>query len=418
MIDLERLVIKKGDIVKRISSPEGLESVAFIVDRTTIDNLVQMVHPEVGPPIPASELMIINKNEELTVAEKNKAALEEMLNSIFGDRWDITDGGGGLADKTLLIHFPEVEIKNSKGNSHLIRDLYIANRLNNNYSISSGTIYGMRTTLTQAEENSSYVHSHLSSSGFSNFSAFCTGSGIIDENLTLIMNTNPSERKFAYEIYFESLVAFVAWESIEGGPYRRIGQIRSRGSYAPTPHRFNVRRSSSTIRDLMPVLKNNNFKIPINYNLTGKVIRNSEGFINIDRNTFKQELRNFLFNNLDLLFNFNNEQLKRIFVVEQDLRQEQYSGVMSLDYLKNLNNERVEDSTTYTETLYRSSLIFRGECIIFKRITSKSNSILKDSITINNSLVDVLIYKFTKKFYEKLFGDEDEFIKELTNGNS
>ena len=84
MIDLQRLEIKVGDVVKSTETlANGLEPVPFTVKKVKILNLVPVVYGDNNIPIPANTLMIVSKNTEMTLAEKNKSALEEILEFIF-----------------------------------------------------------------------------------------------------------------------------------------------------------------------------------------------------------------------------------------------------------------------------------------------------------------------------------------------
>lgn len=431
MIDLDRLVIKPGDLVKRTESLSGVEARPFKVKEVKIVNFVQMVYPEVGPPVPAGELMIVDKEKEMTLAEKNRAALEEILNSIYGDKWDIIPKHGSNGDiaglsrdyNLLIIHFPEVEIKNSGGKSHLIRDLYTANYLDDNYKFCSTTIYGKRTTKTMAERMSSYEHSHLSSGGRLQtlFSSFCTGSGIIDETLLLARNCNPSENAMAYEIYFESLTAFVAWESIEGGPYRRMAQINDSSGYRSV-YGFDSARSGdrATLIRMKNVLQEEDFEIPITWNFSPTSINNSSSIMTIDTQELKNSIISYLKNNKELVKVFNAGELKKVFCTEIDRTQLSLDvGIDELlDALGNVKKVESSDDFVTVETK-TGNLVFRGERLIEKVIKKASEGEdITNSISINNSLIKMLINDILFKFYGKLFEREDKFFEELTNGKA
>ena len=81
MIELERLVIKPGDVVKRKINIGNLEPLAFVVKKveTLFGIGVTLIFPEFGPPISADELEIVEKGDSNSIADRNRIALDEIL---------------------------------------------------------------------------------------------------------------------------------------------------------------------------------------------------------------------------------------------------------------------------------------------------------------------------------------------------
>lgn len=131
---------------------------------------------------------------------------------------------------SIIIHFPEIEVTNSRKQTHLIRDLYVKIDLNGNGTIHDN-MRGVRTTLTKDEALGGYAHSHLpgTSPTHLEFRNFCLGSGEIGQVLSLL-RSNFDEVNFA--MLCMHIKTYVGWESIEGVPYVRIGNILSRGAVA------------------------------------------------------------------------------------------------------------------------------------------------------------------------------------------
>lgn len=138
----------------------------------------------------------------------------------------------------IVIKFPEVDITNSKNDHHKIKDLYVkigvsANRRSIAKNLASGgylgnvDLSGWRQTMSLREYESSYGHSHLPSSYSEE--TFCLGSSqlrMIIEELRLVFTEE------MWMLFLLSLKNYVSWESIEGGPHRRISNISYAASKA------------------------------------------------------------------------------------------------------------------------------------------------------------------------------------------
>jgi len=163
------------------------------------------------------------------------------VEEIYPGAWDIEFGVDSyqyLDNKVIInlrginIKFPEVTIRNSVRKSHLIKDLFILTRFriyDNKLRIEG--VYGTRTTLTYAEYNSRYLHSHLNKNRIDPsyehfyFQKFCTGSGSINIAMAdLNAQGFNAERFISYLLNLDTLAS---WESLEGVPYVKIASINS-----------------------------------------------------------------------------------------------------------------------------------------------------------------------------------------------
>ena len=187
-------------------------------------------------------------------------------------------------DYYLIIHFPEINITNSQGESHIIRDLYVRTVIllnpyrywfgkNNNFS-------GTRTTFTLEECASGYSHSHLHPGTiiheFNN--EFCLGSGPIAvlfnehsmENGKAIDNNDDFINAFYSFLY--TVNSYVSWESLEGMPYfklRNILSLNNKISYgAPFSYNHfkeNITTLSGYYHNSIPYIMTHIDKFKINY---------------------------------------------------------------------------------------------------------------------------------------------------------
>jgi hypothetical protein len=152
------------------------------------------------------------------------ARLFECLDFWFAGNWDMTmTRAGGNYYLDPIIRFKNIEITNSKNESKKIGDLIV--QLTIMYSSSSfyiSGIQGTRTDFTYVDIVSRYVHSHLRSFDESDIlktKDFCLGSGEIVEAMYDMSDNNSRE---SLDSFMLILKTFVAWESLEGVPFRKM----------------------------------------------------------------------------------------------------------------------------------------------------------------------------------------------------
>lgn len=125
----------------------------------------------------------------------------------------------------IYVHFPHLVIKNSEGAEHPIMDLFTRTRVQNirpeNDYKCDVYFQGRRTTYSLKEMYSGYTHSHLPGSEYG-FYDFCTGSSYYN---TLLYDLPLKPTEEAWLMLFMGMENFVSWESLEGGPYRKIREI-------------------------------------------------------------------------------------------------------------------------------------------------------------------------------------------------
>ena len=269
MIDITRLTIKAGDTVQckplhadlLTHSPGYAENRIFVVDHFVINGKNQLLYDSSGQYVYSTEVIIYDKKVEvpLTPAEKNKLSLERILEVVFPGEWWINGA------REIIVHFKEIDIKNSRDEHHTIRDLYASIPINDQYTINSSNISGMRATLTESELSRGYRHSHLGSSTyFTGYSSFCTGGDMIAELGTLLRYKNVYQNEDMYENYFETLKTYVAWESIEGGPYMSIRNITT--DVGPNFQQSNSSLTISLAKVITSYLNKYGIEISITFN--------------------------------------------------------------------------------------------------------------------------------------------------------
>jgi predicted transcriptional regulator len=131
----------------------------------------------------------------------------------------------------IIIHFPEVTIKNDK-DEHLIRNMYVRLFLRTNGVLGS-YMQGIRTTVTEAEFLSGYLHSHLPRLNplSIDFHTFCTGIGEINQVLALLNSRYTSANFMMLLMHIKN---YLEWESKEGHPYMFMENAFMRSSNMST----------------------------------------------------------------------------------------------------------------------------------------------------------------------------------------
>lgn len=123
----------------------------------------------------------------------------------------------GLEDyKYYGIHFPRVSIKNGSGREHIITNFLAVLVFTPNYHLHE--IQGMRVTVTKAEYDSNYIHTHVLNGGrnrdsFKTIGGFCLGNTRINK-VKAILSTGVSEQ--AMLELCRLLPTTVSWEEEKG----------------------------------------------------------------------------------------------------------------------------------------------------------------------------------------------------------
>ena len=223
-------------------------------------------------------IKLLNNSESISsiVFEQFKTAIR-VINDIYDNSWDIAfevkkdlNNKIFLEIKGIYILFPEINITNRDRKNHTIKDLLVLIQFYNynNTSLRINSLKGGRLTLSYAEYQSDYFHSHLSI--FKNsisttmdlpyLSNFCTGSGEINIYQSNINGDGFNEERFIR--YVMQIMSLVSYESIEGTPYRYIRSISVRphsGSYYNVENRRKERFKNKVIsyykqEDKIPVI--------------------------------------------------------------------------------------------------------------------------------------------------------------------
>jgi hypothetical protein len=184
----------------------------------------------------ASPLSFYNHSNMKQFIEDVTAILE----NAYPDKYDIVNN---TEDISIIIHFPQFTISNSKGYSRQMYDMMVSFKCNDKKI--TGGLRGTRLTYAYDELICSYVHSHLRSKllwdnndicthNAVDLGPFCLGSSefaAMQADLYMKMDL----RKLEMFLFF--IETYLQWESLEGGPYHRMENITIGGrhqSYGPS----------------------------------------------------------------------------------------------------------------------------------------------------------------------------------------
>lgn len=125
----------------------------------------------------------------------------------------------------FIIHYPEIIIQNSVGRSHKIYDLFVKLTVSYEGNWMFIRFEGTRISFSQKEVEQGYCHSHLSQAiNYSfNFTDFCLGTGHLTHYNKIKIETNCD---ILYTLP-AAIDRYVEWESLEGGPYRKISSLEN-----------------------------------------------------------------------------------------------------------------------------------------------------------------------------------------------
>lgn len=134
----------------------------------------------------------------------------------------------------IIIKFPEITITNTAEFKHNIKDLYVkvqvvyCDEIDNFVPFNIG---GTRGKVTDIEAYNSYMHSHLQFS-VGNFYPFCIGDRESAFG-SVLANTIDALNKDNFQALMYMIETLVSWESLEGVPFYKIGNLNANDTSLP-----------------------------------------------------------------------------------------------------------------------------------------------------------------------------------------
>lgn len=311
----------------------------------------------------------------------------------------------------LLIKFKEITLRNSGGGEHLMTDLYVKIPFdiytNKNYVkyYKIGTPSAIRMSATPVELENGFSFSHISEwPGY--FGKFCLGSGDFG-NSVRVLYTEALQPEWLIKDLFSIiylLEGYVSWESLSGGPYKRMGTLYKKDS--ENIHLFLEKSNGLRTFSLIEIIKRSEYfksifdkyKVLGRYNVKGiliefnKIIEDKEKF-----NSFFKEVINALLQTPD------DKEIKESYLT---IENENKFIEEKIDFLKEIRVLAEYDLTSfniivpienieYEYTVPVSSIEFKGESIPFKVNFNEDNQKEQEG---KYSLNLATIYNLIKEF--------------------
>lgn len=161
------------------------------------------------------------------------SGVEDALEGVYPGHWGKayfanTHNSDVIRDnqKAYYISFPEIEITNTKNHRHTIKNLYVFIVFKVNVSgnwVMKERLYGTRLTQSALEHHCRYQHSHLTSTEAGTVTNFCLGGATPTSVAVADLSLNFDLMQF--ELFLYQISAYVRYESLEGGPYKRMAEM-------------------------------------------------------------------------------------------------------------------------------------------------------------------------------------------------
>lgn len=180
-------------------------------------------------------------NNEESVLESHKKYIKDVYDIIknyYGEEvTDIDESQGST--RYIYIYFPSIEVTNEKLQKHTITDVYVRLRYglapkereneNGHYFFQLGIGRG---SCTDIEYRNRYIHSHVSTINYFEFSeTICTGSGPLssilrDMSYAYMDDFEIRDKEILYTSFCFEIKRFLETESLDGGPYIIFSRFR------------------------------------------------------------------------------------------------------------------------------------------------------------------------------------------------
>ena len=132
-----------------------------------------------------------------------------------------------IPNKNIKVKYNDITVTNSKNDTTVLPEVYVKicfERFKDGFCIFD--LKGFQNVTTYDQKKVNYIFSHLYSSGSYEFSSFCFGQGYMNNFKKTALNSEAS-----ISVFLNALKNYLSYESLEGGPYRRISSINNSSKY-------------------------------------------------------------------------------------------------------------------------------------------------------------------------------------------
>lgn len=171
----------------------------------------------------------VNRDIEAQLNSLASTAIKDVPAEIL-QYYNIQEGLKSLYHPIILVHWKEVTVTNEHDRSIVIQELYARTEITLDGKI-AGKPKFQRTTYTQEQWVSNYMHSHIDSIYKSTLNAWrdsCLGTGPIRDTIAKL--TQFCDKNY-WDLYCLELDKYVHVESLDGTPYRYLEDVGTRNPY-------------------------------------------------------------------------------------------------------------------------------------------------------------------------------------------
>lgn len=166
---------------------------------------------------------------------------------------DGVEGSVILFDPLILVYFPTITVRNEHDRSIDIQDVYIKIPITLDGEMAS-TFYINRATYSMAQFYSNYLHSHcpgLPKTNAGSFSSMCLGNGPIKDTMA---NLRADYDEDLWQLFCSELEDYLQTESLTGGPYKHLEEVRNPESKSLGNPRFKFSVNSKYTPETLPII--------------------------------------------------------------------------------------------------------------------------------------------------------------------
>lgn len=307
----------------------------------------------------------------------------------------------------LYVHFPEITVTNEYEENEIIYDLYtrisivpdkgiIYNAYNDISSIRM-----LRTTFTEEQVITGYIHSHLpkayNSEDFSEFRSPCFGEGPIKTTVYLLSNENKTEEELlpCWELFCFELDNFVKRESLSGGPYIRMSSIYcGKGSYVDKDFELVRSQTTSLSNYILTIFVDHPEEFPFVYN-------NNQYVIGLSKDELILKISKHVIQSLNEYLEKKKDEINVELKINYLIRNEVIVKVCINDKGK-LVYKRESYDTDLSLNTEISPLVFKGQKIYLKQLAPTNGDL--NSFYIINPISIVKAYTKLLFFVNSQYG--------------
>lgn len=331
---------------------------------------------------------------------------EEVLNFLINEPGNINILG--VYDLKITIYYPEVTITNEYDESIDIYDTYVRFPISCYGNFTYREITMNRTTYTENQWNSEYIHSHAKPLNRNNIAMFmpcCLGTGPINETIDYLSDCNDEDY---WRLFCVELDNYIRTESVSGGPYIRMNSVNSfTGEFSNIfeKNEFVYVNKRGDMFLLIPGNVDANthltyFKEFIKYILNSKKLKFK--YVN-DSYTIGMSYTEFMLTMSDLFIDWVNKNNGILF--NTDLSSLLNNGVLNKCTIHNNTIYPKISTTNYNNSEESPVLDFKGETKYLKIIKSDDSQDLlildgRVAMQILTCVLNVLNYKYGKPVEE------------------